>query len=200
MSDIIIASNNPGKIHEFERLFKDFNENFLSLKDFPDLPEVEETGTTFEENARLKAETIAALTGKITISDDSGLMVDALEGHPGVYSARFAGVEKDDEANLEKVLDLMKGVPEPQRTAQFITVLAVAAPGKTTRYFHGTCSGRITSKKRGREGFGYDPIFFVEDLDKTFAEMTREEKNVISHRGKAMKKLKDKWKTVRGNH
>ncbi len=198
MSKLIIATNNPGKAEEFELLFVDFDETVLSLKDLPQSIEVEETGSTFYENARLKAEAVSAMTGETVISDDSGLVIDALEGRPGVYSARFAGPEKNDQANIDKVLKLMKNVPRDERSARFVTVLAISKPGLPTRYIEGECHGVITETNSGAGGFGYDPIFYVPEKKKTFAEMSREEKNEISHRGKAMKQLKAIWPEIRG--
>lgn len=198
MSKLIIATNNPGKAKEFELLFADFDETVLSLKDLPESIDVKETGTTFHENAKLKAEAVSSLTGETVISDDSGLMIDALDGRPGVYSARFAGSEKNDQANIEKVLSLMKHVPEADRRAQFVTVLAISMPGSETRYIEGKCEGVISETLQGKGGFGYDPIFYVPEKNKTFAEMSQEEKNEISHRGKAMKQLKANWAEWQG--
>ncbi|SEM34268.1 XTP/dITP diphosphohydrolase [Mesobacillus persicus] len=189
MEQVIIATKNTGKAKEFERIFNAKGLQVKTLLDFPDIEDVEETGTTFEENAILKAETIANLLGKIVISDDSGLEVDALDGRPGVYSARYSGPEKSDSANIDKVLEELKGVPDSERTARFRCVLAVAQPGKKTVTFAGACEGRILQERRGTHGFGYDPIFFVEEKGKAMAELAPEEKNKISHRAKAIQKL-----------
>src|SRR5690606_14949530 len=144
----------------------------------------------FVENALLKAEEMAKRLGKTVIADDSGLEIDALDGRPGVYSARYAGEDKDDDANIRKVLQELDGVPNERRTARFRAVLAMVVPGKEPLIVEGTCEGMILSEKRGTNGFGYDPIFYVPEKGKTMAEMTPEEKNSISHRGKAIQKLK----------
>ncbi|KKB43380.1 XTP/dITP diphosphatase [Bacillus thermotolerans] len=190
MNTVIIATKNKGKASEFAAIFSEYGIETKTLLDYPSLPDVEETGETFEENAVLKAEAISKQTGTLVIADDSGLVVDALSGRPGVYSARYAGEQKDDEANIQKVLTELKGVPDEKRTARFYCALAVAMPGKETVTVFGTCEGRIIASKRGTNGFGYDPIFFVDDLNKTLAELKSDEKNSISHRGEAIKKLK----------
>ncbi|OCA92368.1 XTP/dITP diphosphatase [Pseudobacillus wudalianchiensis] len=189
MNKVIIATKNEGKAKEFSSLFAEYGIEVQTLLDYPSLPDVEETGHTFEENAVLKAEAIANETGQLVIADDSGLSIDALDGRPGVYSARYAGVKKDDEANIQKVLAELKGVPEEKRTARFHCVLAIARPGEKTVTVSGSCEGKITSEKQGANGFGYDPIFWMEGFKKTMAELQPEEKNSVSHRGGAMKKL-----------
>ncbi|WP_338777484.1 XTP/dITP diphosphatase [Metabacillus sp. FJAT-52054] len=189
MSQIIIATRNEGKAAEFKALFEPKGLQVASLNELPDLPEVEETGHSFEENAILKAEIISKLTGKPVIADDSGLSVDSLGGEPGIYSARYAGEEKDDAANIEKVLESMKGVEKDQRTARFRCALAIAAPGKETKTVEGSVEGYITEKPEGLHGFGYDPIFLVKDKGATMAQISPEEKNKISHRADALKKL-----------
>ncbi|HSU79413.1 MAG TPA: XTP/dITP diphosphatase [Candidatus Angelobacter sp.] len=196
MKKLLIATTNQGKLREFNQLFKEFSLEIMSLQDFPTAPDVEETGTTFSENARLKAETLAALTQLPTLADDSGLMVDALEGAPGVYSARYAGEAKNDQANIEKVLHEMKDVPDEARTASFVCVLALAIPGKATRYLEGKLPGVITKEPIGDHGFGYDPIFYVPDLNNTLAELSSEQKNAISHRAKAMEHLRAMWQEI----
>ncbi|GGH83674.1 XTP/dITP diphosphohydrolase [Pullulanibacillus pueri] len=196
MKKIVIASKNKGKIKEFETLFQTFDVEILSLLDFPEAVDVEETGTTFEANARLKAEEIARVYQCVAIADDSGLVVDALDGRPGVYSARFAGGQKNDKENIKKVLQELEGVPAEQRTAHFTCVLAISCPQRPTRFVSGECQGIITEKPSGSSGFGYDPIFYVPEYKKTFAEISAEEKNEISHRAQAMKKLKDIWPEI----
>jgi len=189
MKQVIIATQNKGKAKDFEAIFNPHGFEVLTLADVaPDL-DVEETGTTFEENAILKAEEVAKLLNKIVIADDSGLQIDALNGEPGVYSARYAGLEKSDEANIQKVLENLKDVPDENRTARFYCALAVAGPGMETKTFFGTCEGVILHEKRGTNGFGYDPIFYVTDLEKSMAELSPEEKGKISHRGNALRKL-----------
>jgi XTP/dITP diphosphohydrolase len=189
MESVIIATKNQGKAKEFEKLFLPKGLTVKTLLDYPELEDVEETGSTFEENAVLKAETIAKVLGVRVIADDSGLEIDALDGRPGVYSARYAGIEKNDEANIDKVLDELQNVPENERTARFCCSLAMAEPGKETLTVFGTCEGRILRERRGSNGFGYDPIFFVETEGKAMAELTSEQKNSISHRANAIRKL-----------
>ncbi|MFD2618100.1 XTP/dITP diphosphatase [Terrilactibacillus laevilacticus] len=198
MQQIMIASNNQGKVKEFKALLSSFDVKVLSLSDLDEPIDVEETGETFEENAALKAEEICARTNMITIADDSGLVVDALDGRPGVYSARYAGLDKNDQHNTEKVLSELKEVPEDERTARFVCVLALAIPGKQTEFFRGICEGKITEAPIGEGGFGYDPIFYFPQKGKTLAELSQPEKNKISHRGHALEQLKTYWKEWRG--
>jgi XTP/dITP diphosphohydrolase len=189
MKEVIIATKNPGKAREFEHIFAPRGIDVKTLLDYPEIEDVEETGTTFEENATLKAEAVSKRLNKMVIGDDSGLIVDALEGRPGIYSARYAGEPKDDQKNLEKVLEELKGVSEEDRTARFYCALAVAVPGKETITVSGTCEGRILEEQRGSNGFGYDPVFYVPDKSRAMAELTSDEKNNISHRANALKKL-----------
>lgn len=191
MNTVIIATKNVGKAKEFEKLFLPLGMTVKTLLDYPDLKDVDETGTTFAENAVLKAETISKVLGVMVIGDDSGLEVDALEGRPGVYSARYAGIEKNDEANIDKVLAELQDVPENERTARFCCALAMAEPGKETLTVFGTCEGRILRERRGSNGFGYDPVFFIESEGKAMAELSSEEKNKISHRANAIKQLEE---------
>ncbi|QPC47147.1 XTP/dITP diphosphatase [Mangrovibacillus cuniculi] len=190
MKTVIIATHNQGKAKEFVTLFGEFGYEVKTLVDFPDAPDVEETGTTFEENAILKAEAISSLYNTMVIADDSGLSIDALDGRPGVYSARYAGEEKSDEANIVKILEELRNVSAEKRSASFVCCLAVASPNKETFTVRGTCDGIITEAPQGTNGFGYDPIFYIEELQKTFAEASSQEKNERSHRGNALKKLK----------
>lgn len=190
MSEVIIATKNPGKVKEFEALLGPIGFTVTSLLDYPEAIDVDETGTTFEENAVLKAEAVANQYKKLTIADDSGLVIDYLEGRPGVYSARFAGPEKDDQANINKVLEELVNVSNIEdRTARFVCALALSEPGKMTKTVIGTCEGYISEQQQGEGGFGYDPIFIVKNSDKTMAQLTKEEKNRISHRAEALKKL-----------
>ncbi|MCA1063604.1 XTP/dITP diphosphatase [Rossellomorea sp. AcN35-11] len=186
---VIIATKNRGKAKEFQHMFAPYGYEVKTLLDMPHIEDVEETGRTFEENAILKAETVAQELGELVIADDSGLAIDALEGRPGVYSARYAGEEKSDEANMEKVLGELQDVEESKRSARFQCVLAIAGPGMETKTVSGTCEGMILQEKRGTNGFGYDPIFFIPALNKSMAELTPDEKSQISHRGNALKKL-----------
>ena len=190
---IMIATGNMGKAKEFEKMFAKAGYQIKTMKDFPELPEVQETGQTFEENALLKAETIANILQCPVLADDSGLTVDALGGMPGIYSARFAGEQKSDASNNAKLLHELTDVADENRTAQFHCTLVFAAPQKESLVVEGIWNGRIARIPRGENGFGYDPLFIVDGLEKTSAELTPEEKNEISHRGQAMKKLDGLW-------
>lgn len=190
MKEILIATKNKGKVLEFQQLFSHFGYEVKSLLDIENSIDVIEDGATFNENAIKKAETIARHFNIPTLADDSGLIVEALNGKPGVYSARYAGEAKNDIANLEKVLDEMKHVPDDKRGASFHCSLALAQPSENTIVVEGTCQGVITKKPFGEHGFGYDPIMYIPSLKKTMAELTKEEKNKISHRANALKKLK----------
>lgn len=193
MNKILIATKNNGKVAEFQELFKKYDMQTISLLDLPDdIEDVEETGETFEENARLKAEQISSILNAPVLADDSGLIIDALDGRPGVFSARYAGLAKNDQDNNNKVLNELKNVPIENRTARFICVLAVSRPGEETFFVTGYCEGKIAFSEMGSNGFGYDPIFIPKGYSKTMAEISAEEKNVISHRGQAIKEL-DQW-------
>ncbi|WP_273850971.1 XTP/dITP diphosphatase [Guptibacillus spartinae] len=196
MRKLLIATQNEGKVKEFKRRFESDDLRVLSLLDIEGAPDVAETGSTFAENAVLKAEAIMKLTNHPVIADDSGLVIDALDGDPGVYSARYAGPEKDDEANIDKVLKEMKDVPKEKRNASFHCLLAVAIPGQNTEIFSGACNGMITYERSGSYGFGYDPIFYVPSYDKTMAELSPEEKDAISHRGQALDRLEEVFKEL----
>ncbi|MHC4111787.1 MAG: XTP/dITP diphosphatase [Planctomycetota bacterium] len=191
---ILVATTNPGKAAELQAML-DADVNWLTLADFPDIPEIEEDGTTFIENASKKALGYAKATGMWTIADDSGLVIDALGGAPGIESARFSGEKGEDRTlidhkNIAKVLILLKGVPAEKRTARFVCSLCLASPDEVLIETQGKLEGEITEEEIGENGFGYDPIFFVPHLDKTVAQLIREEKNAISHRGNAIRKLK----------
>jgi XTP/dITP diphosphohydrolase len=193
LNQIIISTKNEGKAREFKEFFYQFNIKAVSLLDLDEkLPDVEETGSTFEENAALKAEQIASLLNTPVLADDSGLIIDALDGRPGLYSARYAGVPKNDQANIDKVLEELKDVPWENRSARFICVLAIAIPGEQTIFRTGFCEGKIAMKAKGENGFGYDPIFIPVNYDVTMAELTAEVKNEISHRRNAIRQL-GKW-------
>ncbi|MEC1265951.1 XTP/dITP diphosphatase [Bacillus subtilis] len=189
MKEAIIATHNPGKVKEFKEILEPKGYDVKSLAEIGFTEEIEETGHTFEENAILKAEAVAKAVNKMVIADDSGLSIDNLGGRPGVYSARYAGEQKDDQANIEKVLSELKGIEKEQRTARFRCALAVSIPGEETKTVEGHVEGYIAEEPRGEYGFGYDPIFIVKDKDKTMAELTSDEKNKISHRADALKKL-----------
>ena len=196
MKELIIATNNEGKVREFQNIFSEKGYTVKSLKDFPEIDDVEETGTTFEENALLKAQTVAKALQVVVIADDSGLEVDALNGEPGVYSARYAGTDKNDEANIDKVLEKLQDIPEEKRTARFVCVLAVAMPDGESFTVRGTCEGFIASERKGENGFGYDPIFYIKEIDKTMAQLSKEEKNKISHRARAIELLAKRWEKL----
>ncbi len=191
---ILVATTNPGKLAEIKAMLGGDVE-WVGLSDFKDIAEIKEDGVTFAENARKKALGYAKATGLWTLADDSGLVVDALSGEPGVKSARFSGAkDKDrtllDHKNMAKVLKLLEGVPKDKRTARFVCCLCLASPQKILVETEGRLEGIINDREVGENGFGYDPIFFVPRLNKTVAQLTREEKNAISHRGNAIRKLK----------
>jgi len=183
---VIIASRNQGKIAEFHQLLQGLDVEVLSLTDISGLPEVAETGATFQENALLKARAVAGTTGLVAVADDSGLEVDYLHGAPGIYSSRYAGPERDDAANLRKLLGALDGVPTRRRTARFRCVIAIVTPAGDEYLSEGVCEGRIATAPRGGEGFGYDPVFLMPSLGQTFAELGAPVKNRISHRAQAM--------------
>jgi len=192
MKEIIIATNNVGKGKDFEALFNPLGVKVLTLKDIEEEIDVEETGDTFEQNAILKAETVAKILGKIVIADDSGLEIDALSGAPGVYSARYAGVGSSDDQNIDKVLSELSAVSGDVHTARFRCVLAIAGPTIETETFAGSCEGVILAERQGTNGFGYDPIFYVPTKGQTMAELSPAEKSALSHRGAALAKLQMK--------
>ncbi len=187
VKDLLLATNNSKKLKEIrEILGKEYTGTIYSASDFPALPEPEETGTTFEANARLKADYYCAHTGLISLADDSGLVVDALDGRPGVYSARYAETE---DLRIEKLLFELKDVPDPLRTARFVCAICVSLPNGDRFEESGTLEGRIGFSRTGSFGFGYDPVFLVGTGTSSLAELLPEEKNSISHRGQAMKKI-----------
>lgn len=187
---ILIATKNEGKTKEFRQFFAQLGYKVENLNAYPDLPDVAETGLTFEENARLKAETIAELTGKMVLADDSGLKVDVLGGMPGVWSARFSGPDATDASNNAKLLhELAMVFEQKDRSAQFHCTLVMAAPGAQSLVVEADWEGYIATAPQGENGFGYDPLFLVGESGKTSAELSLEEKNKISHRAKALEKL-----------
>ena len=192
---LLIATRNEGKTREFKAMFSQLGYDIKNLNDFPELPEVAETGMTFEENARLKAETISELTGEIVLADDSGLMVEVLGGLPGVWSARFAGEHATDAANNAKLLhELASTAVSPEkRKAKFHTTLVVAAPEKSSLVVEGEWHGAIATIPKGDDGFGYDPLFVDEETGRTAAQMTLEQKNKVSHRARALQNLLKEW-------
>jgi XTP/dITP diphosphohydrolase len=200
--DIVLATRNKKKADEIKKIIK---EGFagtvplikiFTLDDFPECPGIEEEGDTFKANAVKKAVYISRCTGMIAIADDSGLEVDALNGAPGVFSARYAGESADDRANVEKLLNEVKYIPYEKRGARFVCCIAVAFPNGDVKTFFGYVSGRIGTEPRGQKGFGYDPIFYPGGYDRTFAEMSEDEKNAISHRGKALRELRKYLLTI----
>ncbi|MUV39404.1 XTP/dITP diphosphatase [Lentibacillus sp. JNUCC-1] len=196
MKHLVVATKNPGKAAEFRDFFHAFGINVSSLLDFETpMPDIEETGSTFKANAAIKAEQIAKVLNQTVIADDSGLVVDALDGKPGIFSARYAGGHGNDQKNVEKVLNELQNVPEKERTARFVCVLALALPGEETVFRTGYCEGKIVFAPRGNHGFGYDPIFLPDGYTKTMAELTSQEKNRISHRKHAFEQLTDWLKT-----
>ncbi len=188
ITELVLASGNKGKLAEFQRLLDGLDVQIHSMKDYPEIGEIVEDGSTFAENALIKARTVCKATGKPAMADDSGLAVDALNGAPGIYSARFAGEQRSDADNNAKVLRLMETVADADRTARFFCVIAIVLPDGREYTVEGTCEGTILHALRGEGGFGYDPLFYVESMNKTFAELTMEEKNRISHRGYANRK------------
>ncbi|WP_457573606.1 XTP/dITP diphosphatase [Desulfolithobacter sp.] len=181
---IVLATNNQNKVREFRELLKDFPVEIKCLKDYGPLPGVVEDGATFDDNAYKKSSHYARVLGLPCLADDSGLVVDALDGAPGVYSARWAGEDATDWDNCEKLLREMEG--KKDRSARFMCVLSLATPGGPALTWEASCEGEITTERRGESGFGYDPVFYYPPLGKTFAEIPMEEKNKVSHRGRAM--------------
>ena len=188
ITELVLASGNKGKLAEFQRLLDGLDVQIHSMKEYPEIGEIVEDGSTFAENALIKARAVCKATGKPAMADDSGLAVDALNGEPGIYSARFAGEQRSDADNNAKVLRLMETVADADRTARFFCVIAIVLPDGREYTVEGTCEGTILHALRGEGGFGYDPLFYVESMNKTFAELTMEEKNRISHRGHANRK------------
>lgn len=189
MKEVIIATKNAGKAKEFEHIFSQYHINVKSLLDFEEIEDIVEDGETFEENALIKARAIAKQFNQVVIADDSGLEVDALHGRPGVYSARYAGEGRDDQANIKKVLSELEGIPTEQRGARFVCALALVTPEGEESVVRGTCEGQILTECLGSEGFGYDPIFYLPELEKTMAQIPKHQKNVLSHRADAFAKL-----------
>lgn len=188
MRRIVLATKNPDKAAEIRKILAGLE--LLTLDEFAGAPEVEETGGTLEENAVLKAEEIAKHTGLFSLADDSGLEVEALGGRPGVRSARFAGENADYGDNNRLLLKLMEG--ENNRRARFRCVIAVCGPSRPPITVEGVCTGRITTGPRGSGGFGYDPVFLIDGTDKTFAELSMDEKNALSHRAEALRKIRSR--------
>ncbi len=191
MLTLLIASSNHGKISEIKDFLRGLEINAIGLSDLADAYAVpEETGSTFEENAIIKAEYYFTKTGLLTLADDSGLEVDALDGRPGVCSARYGGRGISSAGQINLLLEELRDVPEARRTARFICSIALIGPD-VRRIFEGRCEGRISNEPRGDKGFGYDPIFLAPESGKSFAELEREEKTALSHRGMALRKCRN---------
>ncbi len=192
---LVLATKNKGKISEFRELFRHSDIEIKTLGDFGPIPPVVEDGDTFEENAVKKAQFTARVLGIPALADDSGLAVKALGRAPGVFSSRYAGENADDESNNRKLLNEMEGVED--RSANFMCVLAIAVPRGPALIYEGSCEGVIARNPEGDRGFGYDPLFYYPPLQKTFAQLTREEKNSVSHRGKAIEELREELDRVK---
>ena len=186
---LVLATNNAHKLSEIRQILGDRFEEILSLRDLGITQDIAETGSTLRENAIIKATTIMKLTGLPTLADDTGLMVDALNGEPGVYSARYAGEQHDDKANVTKLLKNLEPYKGKERSAHFVTCMVIAYPNGKIKSVEGRTDGEITYSPSGSNGFGYDPVFYSYDLKKVFAEATPEEKNSVSHRGRALAKI-----------
>ena len=199
MMTVVAATQNRHKIEEIEAITKEFDINIISRQEagVPDI-EIVEDGTTFEENSYKKAFEIMKLTGMPSVADDSGLAVDALDGVPGVYSARFSGLDGDDKANNRKLLELLKDVTMEKRTARFVSVITLIFPDGKTIVCRGECEGHIMFEESGSNGFGYDPLFRPEGYEVSFGQLPAEEKNRISHRAKALILLREKLKELNG--
>jgi len=191
---IVIATRNKGKTAEIREMLTDYPVNIQNLDDFGPIPEVEEDGDTFDENAYKKSSVTARILGIPALADDSGLVVEALDGAPGVRSARYAGEQATDQQRCEKLLKEMKG--KTNRKAVFECVISIAVPTGPALTYEARCEGLITEKPYGLNGFGYDPVFFFPELNQTFAQLTRQEKSRVSHRGKALGEVKEEFDKV----
>ncbi len=191
---LVLATRNPGKTRELRELLKDFPVEIKNLADFGPIPDIEEDGTTFDENAFKKAVFTAKVLGLPALADDSGLEVEALGGAPGVHSARYAGPNATDQENSAKLLQEMKG--KADRRAAFMCVITIAVPSGVALTYEGQCDGFITEAPAGDNGFGYDPVFFYPPMQRTFAQLSAQEKNLVSHRGKALAELKEEFDKI----
>ncbi|WP_419155672.1 XTP/dITP diphosphatase [Weissella minor] len=192
MPQLIFASKNPGKVKEFKRFLAPKGIEVLSLLDLDNCPEIIENGQTFEENSLIKAQTIMDAYQLPVVAEDAGLVVDALDGAPGIYSARYAG-DHDDAANNAKLLSELKDTPDTQRSAKFVAVIVALKPDGEKIVAEGAVNGQILTQARGTDGFGYDPLFYYAPFDKTLAELTVDQKNDISHRGKALESFLEQF-------
>lgn len=187
---MVLATRNQGKIREIKKTLKGLHLRIYALTDFPDVPEIEENGKSFTENALKKARFYSKYFGKLTLADDSGLEVDRLKGLPGIYSARYSGEGTSSQKNNQKLLKEMREVSISKRGAKFKCIMALVSPDGKEAVTEGVCRGRIGFKEKGKKGFGYDPLFLLPKYRKTMAELSLDEKNKISHRGKALRKLR----------
>ena len=191
MKKIIFATGNAGKMKEIREILKDFDAEVLSMKEAGVEAEIVEDGKTFEENAVIKAKTVCKLTGEIALADDSGLEIDYLNKEPGIYSARYMGEDTSYRIKNANLIERLEGVPDEKRTARFVCAIAAAFPDGTVKTVRGTMEGRIGYEETGENGFGYDPIFYLPEYGCSSAELSMEEKNKISHRGKALRAIKE---------
>lgn len=194
MSRIIFATGNAGKMKEIRKIMADLGMEILSMKEAGVKVEPDENGTTYEENALIKARAVAALTDDIVLADDSGLEIDYLNKEPGIYSARYMGEDTSYRIKNANLIERLEGVPDEQRTARFVCAIAAVLPDGTELTTRATIEGRIGYEEKGENGFGYDPIFYFPEKGKTTAELTEEEKNEVSHRGKALELMKEELK------
>ncbi|MCX7747604.1 MAG: XTP/dITP diphosphatase [Clostridia bacterium] len=196
MRKFIVATRNKGKLKEIQEILRGFQVDVISMEEAGIFKDIEETGTTFEENAMIKAKEVLKLTGEIVMADDSGLEVDCLDGAPGIYSARFAGEGASDEDRNNKLLSMLQGVELEKRTARFVCAVAVVFPDGREFTVKGICEGYIGFEPKGTNGFGYDPLFYMPEYNMTTAQMKSEDKHKISHRGRALKKMVEEFKKI----
>lgn len=196
MGRIIFATGNAGKMREIRSILAEPDMEIVSMKDAGVSPDIEENGSTYEENALIKARAVAALTGEPVLADDSGLEVDWLDKEPGVHSARYMGEDTPYSIKNASLISRLEGVPEEKRTARFVCAIAAVLPDGRELTTRATVEGRIGYEEKGEGGFGYDPIFFVPELGKTTAELSEEEKNLVSHRGKALRLMKEELRRL----
>jgi XTP/dITP diphosphohydrolase len=197
MKKLIVASNNAHKVEEIKKILSKYDMEVISLKEAGIDIDIEETGTTFEENVHIKAQAIRNITnGTMVLADDSGLMVDALKGAPGVYSARYSGADCDYKENNKKLIKELQGVSDENRNAKFVSAIELIIDDKNIINVVGEVHGLILHEEKGSNGFGYDPLFYYPQLQKTFAEMNSKEKNAISHRGRALEKLEKELRNI----
>lgn len=199
---LVVATHNRKKAAEMIHLLGTLlpEVEIRTLADYPGAPDPEESGNTYRENAAIKAEAAAAFTGEACVADDAGLEIDAMNGEPGVFSKRFAGEETPFSEKMRLILERLEGLPDPDRSARFCCCVALARPGLTTEFFEAVCEGRIAREPSGEGGFGYDPIFWLPELGCTMAQLTREGKHAVSHRGKTLRLLAAYWTSVIADH